>query len=391
MNATQQFFISVLRAYILNDVTLDASDVDWQAFNRLCQIHNVGGMAYVALKKAGVVVPPAEKKCLEKSYFASICYSIRQTEAYKTVSEALEQNGIPYIPIKGLLLKALYPNPELRTMGDMDIMVHDEDRPQCHQIMTKLGYTRLAHQFEWLYEKDQIEFEFHSAFKSAYGTIIGQTDIWNHAENIGSSNRFEFDPQYHLVFLISHAAKHAFAGFGIRMIMDISLWLRLYRSDINIEKLMQDLSYLRILEFAQRVFSLCERMFGIDSPLDDYHMSGSIYDEMCIYIIESGTFGKNNRGFTGVDQVLVREYLKNNSVVKSKLTVLISTVFLSYSAALKRYKYIENRPFLLPIAWIQRGISVIFKHPERLTAHLKGVCGFKNAKERRKKLRDFGL
>ncbi|NCB42981.1 MAG: hypothetical protein EOM59_10230 [Clostridia bacterium] len=391
MDATQEFFISVLRSYIINDVSLDASDVDWPVFSRLCRIHNVGGMAYATLKKARVAVPPDEKKCLEENYYASICYSIKQAEAFKAVSEALEENGVPYIPIKGLVLKELYPNPELRTMGDMDLLVHDEDRPKCHEIMTELGYTRLAHEFEWLYENNQVEFEIHSAFKSAYDIIIGQTDIWDNAENKGASKHFEMNQQYHLVLLLSHAAKHAFAGFGIRMIIDISLWLRFYRNRIDAKALAQELNCLRILEFAKRVFALGEKYFGIKSPFDDYIMSDSTYEEMCAYIVEGGTFGKDNRSFTGLDQALVREYLFNNSALRSRFNIFGRTVFLPYKVAAKRYKYLEDRPYFLPIAWIQRWLGTLFKHPDRVIDYLKGIFGFKKAAERISNLRDFGL
>lgn len=53
MDTTQEFFISVLRSYIMNDVSLDVSDVDWQAFSRLCHIHNVGGRRMLCSKKQG--------------------------------------------------------------------------------------------------------------------------------------------------------------------------------------------------------------------------------------------------------------------------------------------------------------------------------------------------
>ena len=38
-----------------------------------------------------------------------------------------EENGIDYLPLKGYNLKKLYPKPELRTMGDADVLIRLAD------------------------------------------------------------------------------------------------------------------------------------------------------------------------------------------------------------------------------------------------------------------------
>ena len=45
------------------------------------------------------------------------------------------------MPVKGYYLRKLYPVPELRTFGDIDMLIHREDRQKVHELMLSLGYS----------------------------------------------------------------------------------------------------------------------------------------------------------------------------------------------------------------------------------------------------------
>ena len=42
--------------------------------------------------------------------------------------------------MKGYYLRECYPVPELRTFGDIDVLIHPEDRARTDDLMKRLGY-----------------------------------------------------------------------------------------------------------------------------------------------------------------------------------------------------------------------------------------------------------
>lgn len=54
----------------------------------------------------------------------------------------MEEEKIPYAFFKGYELRELYPVPELRTMGDVDVLVRDEDLERTAEVLCGLGYQK---------------------------------------------------------------------------------------------------------------------------------------------------------------------------------------------------------------------------------------------------------
>ena len=52
---------------------------------------------------------------------------IKRNEELNSITRALDNDGIPYIPLKGAVIKQLYPEPELRTSSDIDVLVREKD------------------------------------------------------------------------------------------------------------------------------------------------------------------------------------------------------------------------------------------------------------------------
>lgn len=48
-------------------------------------------------------------------------------DALQKIETALNEEQIPYIPLKGSVLRNLYPAPDMRTSSDIDVLVHEED------------------------------------------------------------------------------------------------------------------------------------------------------------------------------------------------------------------------------------------------------------------------
>lgn len=50
---------------------------------------------------------------------------MRQQHELSVIKSEFEKNGIDYAPIKGSVVREYYPRPELRTMGDADVLIKE--------------------------------------------------------------------------------------------------------------------------------------------------------------------------------------------------------------------------------------------------------------------------
>ena len=66
------------------------------------------------------------------------------TGAATALITPLDENGIDYMPLKGACLKLIYPQPELRLMGDADILIKNGRFSTLYIIPTHHEYDLLV-------------------------------------------------------------------------------------------------------------------------------------------------------------------------------------------------------------------------------------------------------
>lgn len=398
MDYTQNFFISVLRFYLTGEGMLDHRGVDWQSFCRLSRIHHVEGIIYAALKKAAIIPPGPEKARLQKGYLAAIYSAYVQGQAFGELSKMLDEKGIPYMPFKGLVIRDAYPDPALRTMGDMDILVHGRDREKCYRILTGLGYDLIASRNEWLYAKGTANFEIHDRIvyakdiKNIFDISIFN-HVWENAQKKEGTFLCKPDIQDHYALLLTHMAKHAIAGFGIRMVLDIAVWQRRYQDSIDPDILITALEKCKILNFSKNIFAFCEFYFGVTPPINTLVTKENTSKELGEFILENGTFGRDNLMFVKFDRYVTKKYLARPKTlaILNRMHCLIAVLFPAHAYLAGNYQYLKKRPILLPIAWVQRGFTIMVQSPRKtIQIILRMICG-KHAKILEDKIHHFGL
>ena len=93
----------------------------------------------------------------------------------KLQESRMEEEKIPYAFFKGYELKELYPVPELRTMGDVDVLVRDEDLERTAEVLCGLGYQKEeGGGAVWAFKKDNFTYEVHR--RLAFGSYWNDVD-----------------------------------------------------------------------------------------------------------------------------------------------------------------------------------------------------------------------
>ena len=211
---------------------------------------------------------------------------IQQNEALKKVGSVFDQAEIPYIFLKGAILRNLYPSPEMRTSHDIDVLVHEQDINQAIEILEsstdfklmKQGY----HDFTLLNGKG-VQLELHFNIKENAENIDRLLEkAWDYAEPVGKELRFEFTNEFQVFYITAHMSHHFLhGGLGIRPFID--LWL-LRKKTVYDEATVRDMcSECGILKFYEECCNLSEVWLGdqkhteTTKMLEQFCLSGGVF------------------------------------------------------------------------------------------------------------------
>ena len=86
-------------------------------------------------------LPATLKSQFNAQYLANIKQSIVQEYEGEQVLKALGNAGLSCIALKGWELRKLYPEPMMRQMADLDILVRPYDFNTIKKVMEKQGYS----------------------------------------------------------------------------------------------------------------------------------------------------------------------------------------------------------------------------------------------------------
>ena len=112
----------------------------WDRVLRLAAWHRLSPMLYRHLRSRHVA-PPRIVDALEETYFSNAARNLFVGEALRRVLEALSSADAPAMLLKGAaLVESLYPDPALREMLDLDILVPQARLDAANAALAAIGY-----------------------------------------------------------------------------------------------------------------------------------------------------------------------------------------------------------------------------------------------------------
>ena len=196
--------------------------LDWDAFAKAVHNHRLEPFAYMALD--GMTIPPELTNQLFAAYHKAVFRDAQFDYVYTQLQQLLRQHRIAHVFMRGICMKAHYPMSCLRTMADLDILVHARDLPRIRKAM---GYTDAQechgdgnHRTYAFAQGVTVEFHpmlLHSS--SPVGT--GVNPGWQYVPQQEDFSQ-EMSPEGFYLNIFCHFANHFFGGgAGIRFILDI--------------------------------------------------------------------------------------------------------------------------------------------------------------------------
>jgi len=108
---------------------------------QLAAWHNVANMAYYGLLKLDPLPPESILKSFKQARSKALAKEARQEFEVQQILAAFEEKQLKHMPLKGFIIKHLYPQPDMRLMADVDILVEADKLKAAREIMLTLGYT----------------------------------------------------------------------------------------------------------------------------------------------------------------------------------------------------------------------------------------------------------
>lgn len=357
MNSVQKLILTILKAFLYNQQNITIPEVvDWKEFNHLIEINSISGIVGYVFRQADEKDIPAE--IIEKyknEFISTITITAIRDEDMKTLIELLCLNSIDHLLFKGYVVKDLYAVPELRTFGDIDFAIKQEDRMKCDKLMRQNGYKALD---DWepvySYEYELEHYEVHTELLDSnlnervdYRAYF--SDFWNHAQKI-DKHTYVLEPEYHLLYLLMHIAKHLYgSGAGIRMYLDIAFYIKRYREQIDWRHFQGEIEKLQLSDFVNTVFSAVEEWFDIASPVPLEKTEPGFMERFLTFTLNGGVFG-----FVDKSSALTQLRKNTSGGSVNRIGTLLSRTFPPVKHMKARYTYLQTKPWLLPVAWAHR-------------------------------------
>ncbi len=286
-----------------------------------------------------------------------ISHNINIINAHFEAHALLTSAEIPYTVIKGCASAFYYPEPELRTMGDVDIYVDRSDMHRVRRVFEENGYfvSGLSHPHHWSFEKDGVVIEAHwvpSGIPAADdGSILSLfDDLLDRCteQTVAGQSMVLPCAFHHGLIMLLHTANHLTAGgVGLRHLMDWLVFVNGMPEEEFLSCFEDTLRQIGLLEYARVLtavgvicFSCEPRAFCADVPQQ-------LAMDLLVDILDGGNFGQKNQ-----DRLNQSKLLRDNSTrrIDGKSILGHAVSFLNQRARLQ-YPAAARNPILLPIGW----------------------------------------
>ena len=325
-----------------------AMDID--SVLALAARHKLGAICATALEQAGFA---------DARTGQAITASVRRTLIFENALQELKPRlnaaGIWFMPLKGAILKDLYPGIGMREFADYDVLFDKTRAEEVKTIMESMGFhtSLFGNGVHDVYTKKPVlNFEMH---QSLFGESDGDA-IYAYYQEVethllpGEGCERHFSPEDFYLYFLSHAYKHyEKGGIGIRALLDTYVYLT--NVSLDTAYVAAEAEKLKIREFEEKNRALSMHLFG-DEALSE---AGA---EMLSYMLSSGAYGTISHR---VHNKMEKAGMGRFRYMLSRFFVPVRRSQAHYEAFAARYPVFYKYKILLPLLPFYRVFFAIKK------------------------------
>lgn len=315
---------------------------------RLSKAHDLAHIVGDALIKNDLIPEGELRSKFDKQLMMAVYRYERINYELDCLRTVLNEVRIPFLPLKGSVIRQDYPEPWMRTSCDIDILVSEAEADRAAQLLVeRLGYRKEgqgSHDIS-LFSEQGVHLELH--YSLIEGNWVGHMEsilqsVWSYASLVADTSEHTLSDEMFYYYHLAHMAKHfVYGGCGIRPFLD--LWVLNHRVSFDREKRERLLEQGGLLTFAARAEELSEVWFGDGTHTD-------VTRQMQAYLLRGGVYG------TTENRVAVQQVKKGG-----KLRYALSRIWLPYDVLRFQYPSLTGKKALLPLYEVRRWFKLLFR------------------------------
>lgn len=367
MDELQTGIIALIKSALTGEKAEVSENFDWDNALNTAKEHQITPLIYYGVRYSGLEPPSEIMQFLELATYKNIAVSQNQLYALEGIYKAFDENRIDYMPLKGSVLKFIYPKPEMRSMGDADILIKLEQYKKIENILPALSYERKSesdHELVW--RSPSLYLELHKRLFSRqnkdYYSYFG--DGWKNAiKESETSTRYSLNIEDQYIYIFVHFVKHyRIGGIGLRHLIDLWVYEKHYKN-IDKSKIESALRKINLFEFYSNVQHLLDNCFGSGK-------GDAITDYILDTVFSNGSFGNAETRNVAPS---IRERINGASAKNVAKFRTLKACFPSLSTMKSKYRVLTKVPILLPLMWLFRLFNILVFKRKKIPQYLDNV------------------
>lgn len=394
MNQNEKTTIDILKEAISEkEVNIDV-DIDLNQVIQEMQDQAVLPMGFYILHKKGLISEAAKPE-YERCILNQVAMWYLMLEAQNQIMQVLVNKGHQVAIMKGFANAVLYPIPSMRTLGDIDILVRQEDFEEIFSLLLENGYSMSEESVDENHHikvnKEGVQFEIHKrpAGTKRYYSKENEQLIDYFQEGLSHAEIIELegytfpvlDPIRNGLMLLLHTAAHMQSGIGIRHALDWALFADSYLDDemwgSNFREICEKNHVDKLAKILTRI---SQQYFGVGEHITwCISVDAEVCDALMDYMVSQGDFGRK-AGLTDVGVKLIIDSTGKEGVLHR------FNKSCQYSMPL-----IAKYPILKPIGWLYQVCRYIYKIMKRKYGFKSFIGDLTTSRQRRNLFETIGI
>ena len=343
----QKIIVDFLRFCIgsAKEIPDSLKEADWKELYAIAKKQALLGVLFHGIRRLPKELAPEQKLLMQWMVMAEQIrkQNIRLFQDSVKVCKNFENKGFANCILKGQGNALLYPDPYMRTPGDIDIYLAG-GRKRVMQYINKVCPNQVMryHHVDFPVMKTAIEVHFtpsymffpihNSRMQKWFKEVMGEQCAHRVSLPEGYGEIHVPQVSFNVIYILSHLYRHIFTeGIGLRQLLDYYFVLLKWHTDLtnltdsnkslpqmtlintDLDALRHKLKYLGLWKFAQAVMFVMKEVFGLSEdrmivPMDE-RKGRFLLDE----IMRGGNFGQyDDRMGSKVGESKIHRYFRMN-------------------------------------------------------------------------------
>ena len=386
LSETEEVIVNSLANALFRANRIMPENVNWQAVYAESVCQAVMPLVFTDNK----FVPSEIQTKYERDRHIALAYNIIREQEHVQLDCMMKSENISYVILKGCASARYYPNSVLRSMGDVDFWVRQEDFERAGQLLKDNGYTswNKNHICHEVYRKAESHLEMHFEPAGIPHGKVGDLVREYLQDTIDKALACQIEEGeymvpsdfHHGLIILLHTSHHMTGeGIGLRHLCDWAVFVASLSNEKFCELFEEKLKNIGMWYFAQVITRAAIRYLGCPDRAWVGNPDSGLVDAIIMDIFKGGNFG--HKDFKrGQETLLIssrgKDGVGNRSMLRQLIISMNEIVYMKWPISKKCF-------FILPVGWCFYGGRYVLRSflGKRPKIHVNAVM--KGAGERR--------